>query len=251
MKRQALSALFALLTLGAADAAFADSANPAIKLASGERQVTLVELYTSEGCSSCPPADRWMSGLLDDPRLWREVVPVKFHVDYWDWIGWQDRFADPAWSERQRQHVRDGNGDVVYTPGFFANGREWRGFFSRESLEAARPEVGDLSVRIHGRDVTAQFAPSGNVSSDRLMLHVAVLGMDLQSSVSAGENRGKVLPHDFVVLGLSRRAMVREKNQHQAELRLPPASKDATAVAAWITEGDSLVPLQAAGGFLR
>ena len=251
MKRQALSVIIALVTLGAAHAAFADSANRAIELASGDRQVTLVELYTSEGCSSCPPADRWMSGLLEDPRLWREVVPVKFHVDYWDWIGWQDRFANQAWSERQRQHVREGNADVVYTPGFFANGREWRGFFSRESLDTPRPEVGDLSIQISERDVTAQFAPSGNVSSGRLMLHVAVLGMDLQSSVSAGENRGKVLPHDFVVLGLSRRAMAREEKKLHAELRLPPASKDAAAVAAWVTEDDSLVPLQAVGGFLR
>ncbi len=66
-----------------------------LHLASGDTRVNLLELYTSEGCSSCPPADRWLSGLRQDPRLWRQLVPVAFHVDYWDGIGWPDRFASP------------------------------------------------------------------------------------------------------------------------------------------------------------
>lgn len=250
MKGQGFLLTFVLAALAVPGAGRADFANPSIEMTSGAHQVTLVELYTSEGCSSCPPADRWMSGLLDDPRLWREVVPVKFHVDYWDWIGWQDRFADPDWSERQRRHVREGNGDVVYTPGFFANGREWRGFFSGESLEPARLEVGELSLEIRGRDVTAQFAPTGRVPS-RMMLHVAVLGMGLQSSVASGENRGKVLRHDFVVLGLSRRAMDRDERGFRGTLRLPPQSEEAAAVAAWVTGRDGLRPVQATGGYLR
>ena len=64
-------------------------------------QVGLLELYTSEGCSSCPPADRWLSKLKGEPKLWRNIIPLAFHVDYWDYIGWEDRFASPAYTARQ------------------------------------------------------------------------------------------------------------------------------------------------------
>ena len=101
-------------------------AGETLKLDSGNSRVALVELFTSEGCSSCPPADRWMSQLKDDKRLWKQVVPVAFHVDYWDYIGWPDRFATPEYSERQKNHRRLGNVYSVYTPGFLVNGREWQ-----------------------------------------------------------------------------------------------------------------------------
>src|SRR4051794_39959317 len=64
----------------------------------------LIELYTSEGCSSCPPAEEWMSGLKNEPRLWQDIVPIAFHVDYWDRLGWKDPFASKLWTERQTQY---------------------------------------------------------------------------------------------------------------------------------------------------
>ena len=98
MTRRTVQVL-AQLVLHAALAGFATHASAAsLQASSGEKRVTLVELYTSEGCSSCPPAEAWMNQLQDDPRLWREIVPVAFHVDYWDYIGWPDRFAVPAHS---------------------------------------------------------------------------------------------------------------------------------------------------------
>jgi len=89
--RRVLGAVCAALVL-AGDLA---AANPVLEFSSGTNHVSLVELYTSEGCSSCPPADRWFSELKRDDGLWREFVPLAFHVDYWDYIGWQDRFASP------------------------------------------------------------------------------------------------------------------------------------------------------------
>ena len=90
---------------------------------SGPLRVNVLELYTSEGCSSCPPADRWLSGLKQDDRLWREIIPIAFHVDYWNYIGWQDRFSSPVYSERQRHYARNKGLSTVYTPGFLLNGR--------------------------------------------------------------------------------------------------------------------------------
>jgi len=101
-----------------------------IVLQSGPARASLLELYTSEGCSSCPPAEAWLSRLRDDARLWKEIVPVAFHVDYWDNLGWKDRFASAAFTARQRDYAARWNSGSVYTPGFVLDGQEWRGWFT-------------------------------------------------------------------------------------------------------------------------
>src|SRR5437763_725217 len=70
----------------------------------------LVELFTSQGCSTCPPADRLLSAMGTDPQLQKLVVPLAFHVDYWDHDGWRDRFSDAAWTKRQAEYVRAAGG---------------------------------------------------------------------------------------------------------------------------------------------
>ena len=251
-----ISALLKLLMLSmACHSAIAESDSTLLsapfELSSGEQQVALVELYTSEGCSSCPPADRWLSGLVDDSRLWRELVPVSFHVDYWDWIGWNDRFAHPDYSARQQQHIQEGNARVVYTPGFFANGREWRGFFERKPLDVSSALAGLLAISLNEQDVSVQFDPRQALSND-LNVHVALLGMGLETQVEAGENRGRTLRHDFVVLSLNTEKLVGDTAGLFAELQLPQEPlANARAIAAWVTDGDSQRPLQAVGGYLR
>ena len=97
-------------------------------LKSASSRTSVLELFTSEGCSSCPPADEWMSRLIDDDRLWSEVVPIAFHVDYWDHLGWKDPVASRDFSSRQREHAASWKNNRVYTPGFVLNGLEWRGW---------------------------------------------------------------------------------------------------------------------------
>ena len=94
---------------------------------SGPQRVALLEQYTSEGCSSCPPADRLLSGIASQGIGPERMVPLALHVDYWDYIGWADRFANPAFSARQRDLVRSAGGRTVYTPQFMLNGRDFRG----------------------------------------------------------------------------------------------------------------------------
>src|SRR5437867_10546167 len=106
---------------------------------SGDSQTTLIELFTSEGCSSCPAADAWISQLKESPDLWKKIVPVAFHVDYWNNLGWRDRFAKPEFTARQRRYVATWRGDFVYTPGFVANGREWRDLHGLSRPACARP----------------------------------------------------------------------------------------------------------------
>jgi hypothetical protein len=150
---------------------------------SGTKQVTLLELYTSQGCSSCPPAERWLNEYIDDDDLWTTVVPAAFHVDYWDYIGWKDTYATPEYGERQRDYARAGKARTVYTPGLFANGREWRGWTLRVSPRASDREPGNLSIVISDGRLEAGFPAKTTL----LELHVALLGFGLETQVERGE----------------------------------------------------------------
>jgi hypothetical protein len=221
-----------------------------VTLASTTGRTALLELYTSEGCSSCPPADRWLSALRDDPRLWREFVPVAFHVDYWDYIGWRDRFAKAAHSLRQRAYAAAGRVGTVYTPGFVVAGREWRGWFRGQEPELdAGAAAGELALELDGGRVAARYAAA---DAGPLDLHLALLGFGLESEVGAGENAGQRLRHDFVVLDHRRQPLAAGDGQHRAQFDWDrrAAGAERYAVAAWVTPRGGLEPLQALGGWL-
>lgn len=212
---------------------------------SGPNKTDVVELFTSEGCSSCPPADRWLSSLKQDPDLFADFIPMAFHVDYWDYIGWKDRFAKPEFSQRQRQYVREGHVSQSYTPGFVINSKEWRDWFRGEQTwDGASTEVGVLKARLSkDNNLKVEFAGQG-----AKRLHVAFLGMGLTTPVRAGENRGRQLAHDFVVL-----KMMSVTGEGAWAVSLPEvldAGQKRTAIAAWVTPSDSLEIIQATGGYL-
>ena len=226
---------------------------------SGDHEVALVELFTSEGCSSCPPAERWLGSLAGEPGLWADFVPVAFHVDYWDYIGWPDRFASADYSARQRRYASEGNLRTVYTPGVVKGGEEWRGWFRNPVPETSRKTAGALSVAVTGKRVAAAYRlrddrPPDSVKSApaELTLNIALLGMDLQTRVRAGENRGRTLSHDFVVLGVNSSALSASGGRYATELTLPRASAAAPryALAAWVSAGGRQAPVQATGGYL-
>ncbi len=191
MEMTAILLLFSLLSFSAAS-----NAAP-LTLNSGTRQVTLLELYTSQGCSSCPPAERWLNEYVDDKDLWTKIVPVAFHVDYWDYIGWKDIFATKANGERQRDYARAGKARTVYTPGLFNNGREWRGWTLRLPPRASDKQPGNLSATITGDRLVATF-PAANTP---LELHVALLGFGIDTKIERGENSNSTLRQEFVVAG--------------------------------------------------
>jgi len=216
-----------------------------IYLSSSKQQTTMIELYSSEGCSSCPPADQFLSQFTESEELWTEYIPMAFHVDYWDYLGWKDVFASPTFSNRQRTHKQQGNLSSVYTPGFVINGNEWAGFFKPwRSLPKFDSKPGILKVSIDRHSATISFP----ATKQKLQYNLAVLGMGLVTDVRAGENSGNQLPHDFVVLD----------HQHQVglssiSLNLPlivGKNPKQFAIVAWITLPDSLQPIQAVGGIL-
>jgi len=230
------------------------SADP-VQFQSEATQTVLLELYTSEGCSSCPPAEAWLSRLKNSPKLWKDVVPVAFHVDYWDYLGWKDPFAAKAYSERQRDYAADWLSRSVYTPGFVLDGKEWRGWSSRgELLRAANKPAGVLTARSeNGKQWTLHFQPTAGSASSSYDFHSALLGFELTSDVKAGENRGRKLEHDFVVLTLASIAGTNSDGAAQSTIALNPRLASAPkhlGFAAWVTASKSLLPLQAVGGWL-
>ena len=222
----------------------AEAADPQ-RFTSGTGRVSTIELFTSEGCSSCPPADAWLSRLKQDPRLWSGLVPMAFHVDYWDYIGWSDRFASPQYSDRQRTHQQQGNIRSVYTPGLLVNGREWRGWFRGGALPLAEEEAAELRVSIADTTVSATYPGV----SEPLVFNVALLGFGLSNRVSRGENAGRELRHDFVVL--QQGSQQSADGSWQLELPALHDTSDATrGLAAWVSRPHNLQPLQATGGWL-
>ncbi len=210
----------------------------------------VVELFTSQGCSSCPPADT----LLGELAARDDVIALSLHVDYWDYIGWADRFASPAYSGRQRAYADAGHVGTVYTPGFVVDGREWRGWFRGDAPQVGGgPDVGVLALRLDAGRVTAHYTPVGGARDhDAYDLHLARLGFGLHTEVRAGENAGRSLRHDFVVLDYRQVPMAEADDAHAAEVDWPPPTTDPErqAVTAWVTPRGGLAPLQAAGGWL-
>lgn len=193
--------LISLLPMAAA------GARAECSVSSGSSRVALLELYTSEGCSSCPPADRWLSGLAAKGTGSERVVPLALHVDYWDYIGWRDRFAQPGFSVRQRQMALLGNSNLVYTPQVMLNGRDFRnwrnaGRFERD-LAAINTSVPQAAIRLTLKqprtDTLDVSAVAQNAQEGNHVLFIALYENDLTSVVKQGENAGATLHHDFVV----------------------------------------------------
>ncbi|TNF37147.1 MAG: DUF1223 domain-containing protein [Gammaproteobacteria bacterium] len=229
---------FLILSLARAD----------VHMESGVQQQIMLELYTSEGCSSCPPAEKYLNQFYQHPQLWKPFIPLTFHVDYWDYLGWRDEYAKPEYSQRQRQYAKVLSARTIYTPEFFVNGREWRfGFYQR----LPQPDVvnaGNLVVDIRGQALKASFRPIDSRTPTEL--NIALLGMDITSHIRAGENTGRYSQHQFVVL--DHRTI--SGSNHRWQTLLPVMHEyviKPTAIVVWVSELNSPIPLQAVGGFLQ
>jgi hypothetical protein len=229
-------------------AAFAAEAGQC-KAESGPYTAALVELYTSEGCSSCPPADRWLSS-LSPPK----VVPIALHVDYWDYIGWKDPYARREFSLRQRKLTQQQRLALVYTPQVMLQGRDFRGWGTAAFDEAvarinARPAAARIALELTGSDRAGLRVRARAELLDRTdaVLYLAAYQNRLESRVTAGENRGRILRHDYVVLewqGPFALAAGRRQEERLLPL-LPGAVPTNSGVAAFVQDRRTAEVLQA------
>lgn len=213
--------------------------------ASGQQQTTVVELFSSQGCSSCPPAEAWLKKLTNSPKLWKEVIPISFHVDYWDNLGWKDPFATPANTNRQYAYKEARLVKSVYTPSFVINGQEWLGWFTREALPSSTNKAGILTARLQDNQLNVSY----DDKQQTLELHVAILGFGLETAVTRGENKQRILEEDFVLLA---HTMAKASN-NQWQLALPTGfltQAKRYGLAMWISRPNNMRPIQATGGWL-
>jgi hypothetical protein len=211
---------------------------------SGTRPPAVVELYTSEGCSSCPPADRWLSTLQPQDG----VLALSFHVNYWNHLGWKDPFATPETTARQYRLKEALGGRYVYTPQVVLNGRDhrdWRGQTAGQLPGLPVAGAPSLQLRREGDEWTATVAalsaPGSNPPS--LAGYWAVLQDGLVSKVTKGENAGEQLRHDHVVSRYQPVTAWPAGQPHTTRLTLPVGSGQRVAFV--VTQADHTRPLQA------
>ena len=213
---------------------------------SGPYVTPLVELYTSQGCSSCPPAERWLSGFRSSPP--NAVVAIEFHVDYWDSLGWKDPLADARYTARQRAHIPANGAHYPYTPQVVVGGHDmplWSdaGLFGAATARIGRmPALGSVSIapRLAADGtvravVAATLDPRLDPRRHELVVVLAQNG--LSTRVTAGENRGRELPQDFVARDMARVRLEERRTSRTFPLRTPKGSTAARlAVAAFIQD---------------
>lgn len=194
-------------------------------------KIPLVEIYTSEGCSSCPPADQWLSSLVDHPKLFKTFVPIAFHVSYWDYIGHKDRFADERSNSRQRAHAARVNARNVYTPELFVSGQESRDWKGAQFI--SKPiEKGSL-LKIIKKD-NGEF--EAKTDHKNASVHIAQLSFSQTTKPLRGENAGVQLKHDFVIKQWTKESLILKKGKK-------------TAIIAWIEDTQGK-PIQAVGSWI-
>lgn len=202
-----------------------------ITVNSSDVQTAVVELYTSEGCSSCPPADKWLSRLSksinksnDKSGNEIDVLALAFHVDYWDYIGWKDRFGDPAYTSRQRLLGANNSQRTIYTPEFFVNGIETRGSSKvLDKIQSSNQQRARINLKLTVSKVDNELllnveSMPDSTGNERLHHRYFVYENNLSTDVKRGENSGELLKHQQVVRYMSPAQSLKPQNSHQIEI---------------------------------
>lgn len=248
----------------AASLARRGDAVPAVHAAG--RTPVLVELFTSEGCSDCPPADTVLARLVaDQPIAGAEVIALGEHVDYWDQLGWKDRFSSAALTNRQQTYGAHFNLDSVYTPQMVVDGRTQLvgsdAAAARRAIErAAAAEHPSLTLRVDAESERA-IAVTVNVAGgphrgrgDRADVQVAITEDAVISEVKRGENRGRTLTHAAVVRSMTTIGQVAADGAAAARAEIPLAAdwrRDRLKAVAFVQEQRGRAILASASAPLR
>lgn len=229
-----------------------------LTLESDGKKKNLVELYTSESCSSCPPAEKWLNSLKSAGTLWKDYIPVEFHVDYWNHLHWKDRYSRPEFSSRQREYHRKIQGGV-YTPQVIKNGVNQRGWF-RQRLTTTPEQVKEMShlkshISLDKGKVQVNYIPAPKkMLEGNHKCQFAIMSGEIITKVENGENEGRTLPHEFVVrqfvegdlkkFGTSYKCDLNFSSEQLKELK-------SSSVAIWVSNDSTGEVLQAIGNWIK
>ncbi len=231
--------LLAFLGLGACDSAAAATAAPTAAEAASP---VLVELFTSQGCSSCPPADALLQTLADDPDL--PIIPLAFHVDYWNYIGWKDPFSDAAWSARQRAYASARDSRRVYTPQLLFNGvdhgvgrSESRSRSAIAKAASSSTAAVDVEATVTGTTISVNLRLDGSVPDRDAQVFVALAQDHASTKVTRGENARRTLSNGFIVRDMTRACAFKPGAQCSATFS---ARDDGRHVVAWVQDPETM-----------
>lgn len=197
------------------------------RVSSGPNRIPVVELYTSEGCSSCPPADKYLSNL--GKKRNGDVIPLAFHVDYWNYIGWVDPYSQAKFTERQHHAGVANQQSTIYTPEFLVDGVEARGTSSintKIDIALESRSLVDLTLEIKSlqKNRLKSIVTIDSLSyqgPETPEVFVVIYENNLANSIDAGENRGRTLKHDFVVRHLSESRAVLAGGRYSFDIAIP------------------------------
>lgn len=229
--------------------AVAQSSPSAYHFESGNENTPLLELFTSEGCSSCPPAEEWLSDFRKDSGLWTKAVPVAWHVDYWNDLGWPDPYSSHEATIREQNYAQMWGTGSVCTPQFVLNGHAWHPSQGFTPVHAS----GSLALRVSvDGSVEITFRPEVNQRGPWIA-SVVPMSCGLVQTVPRGENAGRTLRHEFVSLGILKAHLAPQgDNQDSAQIVIPTdVLTRADAIAAWVSCDGRQTPVQSVGGWLK
>lgn len=242
--------MFLLLLGGLVLAAATSTRMTAAKAPTDHPGTVVVELFTSQGCSSCPPADRLLSAIGSEDHRGRTVIPLAYHVDYWNSLGWRDPFSAASWTERQQRYAQTMKATQVYTPQIVVNGTE------QMVGNAERPVRAEIERQLDGGDrgtvAIDNVTRNGNALAVKLHAHldpgvptadlvVAVFESGITTAVKAGENANRSLANDFIVRWENRTASVAANADAATTVNIPvDANWKNVGVAAFLQDPKTL-----------
>lgn len=199
------------IALGAGLAAFTIPPTPTVKHSTpvhSAKGFALLELFTSEGCSSCPRADDLLNKIQTEAKD-KPVYVLAYHVDYWDRLGWKDKFSDAAWSERQRTYAGWLQSGSIYTPQIVINGNteclDWNASTLQGNITQALTSATDATLNIqvtqNNRSLTVTYQATGKTNGHQLL--IALVQKHAVNKILRGENEGRTLTHAQIVRVLS------------------------------------------------
>ena len=235
-----LASLFALPAMAAEN----------IVVTSADTRTAVVELYTSEGCSSCPPADRWLGELTRSKDSELDIIVLAFHVDYWNYLGWKDRFSSSDYTSRQRLLGANNRQSTIYTPEFFVDGMETRGASKiLDKIQQTNKQKAPLKLEltVSRNDDLLQLdlkSPADRNTIGQVHHRYFVYENNLSTNVEAGENSGEVLNHEQVVRHMSQAIPLNPQNQYRIPID-PAWNSENIGVAVLVTSPGNQYYLQA------
>ena len=220
-----------------------------LELTTTNTKIQLVELFTSEACAYCPEADKWMNSFSLSSQLWKEVVPVEFHVSYWNSPKLKDPFSKDEFSERQKEYSRK-IGSRTFTPQVILNGKvlkKWR----RSNKINSEGLSGILKVQFNEKSGEATIVYSAKKSYKYLQCQGALMDGGITSKTSGGKNNEKGRHHEFAVVSFMQKKMTIDDKESKCILPLSIKDINYNAVAFWVSNRKTYEVLQAAGKYIN